>query len=163
MNGTLAQGFVHSLHVVHLTVAYAARLPAETFKRAVGLFNELLGGNVFNTAVHDITGCNLVGFGMLAQQFEFGGKRTKGRFHPIALPQPHCSDFLEQSEEPLYLAAARMAIFGAELVNVVKAVLVLYDGLGIEQRLAVVTFCGARLQFKEYSVGLAWHIVKDNR
>jgi hypothetical protein len=38
-----------------------------------------------------------------------------------------------------------VAIFGTEFVNVVEVVLALYDGLGIEQRFAVLTLCGARL------------------
>ena len=43
-----------------------------------------------------------------------------------------------------------MAVFGTEVVEVIEVVLALYDGLGIEQGLAVIAFRGARLQFKEY-------------
>ena len=57
----------------------------------------------------------------------------------------------------LHLALAGMAVFATEVIDVVKIILVLYDGLGIEQWLTVLTLRGARLKFKKYSVCLTWH------
>ena len=57
----------------------------------------------------------------------------------------------------LHLALAGMAVFGTEVINSVEVILVLYDGLCVEQWLAVIALRGARLQFKKYSVCLTWH------
>ena len=93
---------------------------------------------------------------MVAKQLQLGCQRAEGRLHPTAPAQPHGGHIAEEVEEHLDFALAGMAIFGTELIDVVEVVLALYDGLCIEQRLAVVALRGARLQFKEYSVGLAW-------
>ena len=50
-----------------------------------------------------------------------------------------------------------MSVSGAEVVDVVKVVLVLDDRLCIEQGLAVVALRRAWLQLEQYSVGLTWH------
>ncbi len=57
-----------------------------------------------------------------------------------------------QWQRPLLMIAT-----GAEVVDVVKVVLVLDDRLCIEQGLAVVALRGAWLQLEQYSVGLTWH------
>jgi hypothetical protein len=57
----------------------------------------------------------------------------------------------------LHLTLAGMAVFATEIVNGIKIVFVLYNGLCIEQRFAVLTLRGARLKFKKYSVCLTWH------
>ena len=59
----------------------------------------------------------------------------------------------------LHLTLAGVAVLGTEVINGIKVILALYDGLGIEQGLAVLTFRGARLQLKEYSVCLTWHSI----
>jgi hypothetical protein len=96
---------------------------------------------------------------MLAKKFQLGRQRAERRLHTAAITQPHRCHIAEQVEEKLYLALAGMAVFGTEVVYVVKGVLTLNDGLGIEQGVAVVTFCGSRLQFEKYSVCLTWHSV----
>ena len=75
-------------------------------------------------------------------------------YRPVIL---NVNSTLKQVEEILHLALAGVAVFVTELVNVINVILALYDGLGIEQGLTVLTFRGARLQFKEYSVSLTWH------
>jgi hypothetical protein len=44
-----------------------------------------------------------------------------------------------------HLTLAGMTVFATEVINIVNSVFVLYDGLGIEQWLAVLTLRGARL------------------
>jgi hypothetical protein len=151
------QGIVHRLGVVQLAVAYAALLTAEAVVTTIGILDELLGRDKLNTAIHDVVGHYLFRVGMVAQELQFGSKRAEGCLHTTALLQLHRRYFLQQAEEMLHLALAGVAVFGTELVDGFKVILALYNGLGIEQGLAVVTLRGARLQFKEYSVGLTWH------
>ena len=157
--GAAAQGVVHGLWVVHLAVAHTALLAAETAGAAVGIGDELLRGNELYAAIHHVAPCHLRRVGMLAKKFQLGRQRAERRLHTTAITQPHRCHIAEQVEEKLYLALAGMAVFGTEVVYVVKGVLTLNDGRGIEQGSAVVTFCGSRLQFEKYSVCLTWHSV----
>jgi len=157
MMDTTPKGIVHRLGVVQLAVAYAALLTAEAVVTTIGILDELLGRDKLNAAIHDVVGHYLFRVGMVAQELQLGCKRAEGCLHTTALLQPHRRHFLQQVEEILHLALAGVAVFVTELVNVINVILALYDGLGIEQGLTVLTFRGARLQFKEYSVSLTWH------
>ena len=159
--GAATQRLIHSLRVVHLAVAYVALLPTEAVATTIGILDELLGGDELYAAIHHVVPRHLVWVGMLAKQLQLRGQRAERRFHTIAFAQPHRSHLAEQVEEMLDLSLARMAVFGAEVIDGIEVVFILYDGLGIEQGLAVVALRGARLQFKEYSVSLAWHIMKS--
>ena len=95
---------------------------------------------------------------MLSKQFQFGSKGAERRFHAVAVTEPHRDNIFQQAEQALHLALARMSVFGTEVVDVIKVMPATYHGLCIEQRLAILAFGGAWLQFKEYSVGFAWHV-----
>ena len=156
-DGALPEGLFHCLGIVYLAVANAARLLAEAQTATVGILDELLRRDELDAAIHHIAARHLLRISMLAQQFQLGCKGAEGYLHTLALTEPQRDDLLQKAKEMLHLALARVAILGAEFIDVVEVVLALYDGLGVEQRLAVVTLCGARLQFKEYSVSLTWH------
>ena len=153
----LPQGLFHCLRVVHLAIAYPTLLKTEAIAATIGILHKLLRGYVFDAAIHHVAPQHLFRVGMVAQELQFGSKRAEGCLHTTALLQLHRRYFLQQAEEMLHLALAGVAVFGTELVDGFKVILALYNGLGIEQGLAVVTLRGARLQFKEYSVGLTWH------
>lgn len=152
-----AQGLVHCLGVIHLAVAHFAFLQAEAVGAAVGIGYELLRGDELDAAIHHVASCHLGGVGMLAQQLQLGSQRAEGRLYATPFTKPHRCDLAEEVEEMPDLALAGMTILGAEVVDGVDVVLALYDGLGIEQGLAVVALRGSRLQFEEYSVSLTWH------
>ena len=152
-----AKCFIHGLGVVHLAIAYTSLPFSEAVAATVSILDELLAGNEFDASIHDVAPRHLLWVGMLAQKPQFGSQRAEGRFHAIAFAKPHRSNLAEQVEKQFNLALAGVAILGTEVVNGIKVVFVLYDGLGIEQGFAVVALRGARVQFKEYSVSLTWH------
>ena len=151
------QGLVHRLGVVHLAVANATYLFAEAVMTTVGSLDKLFRWDELDTVIHHIAPRYLFRIGVLAQQLQLGSKRAKGRLHTVSFAQPHRDHFGEQAKKMPNLSCARVTIFGTEIVDVVEIVLALYDWLGIEQGLAVVTLRWARLQFKENSISLTWH------
>lgn len=127
-----AEGFVHCLRVVHLAVAYTALQATEPVAAAVGILDELFGGDKLDAIIHHVAPSHFLRVGMFAQQLQLRSQGTKGRFHAIAFAQPHGGNLAKQVEKKFDFSFARMAIFGTEVVDGIKVVLVLYDGLGIE-------------------------------
>lgn len=69
-----AQGLIHCLGVVHLAVTNAALLSAKTFATAVGILDELFGGDELYAAIHYVAPCHFFRISMLAYELQLGGQ-----------------------------------------------------------------------------------------
>lgn len=94
---------------------------------------------------------------MLAQQFQFGGKRADGRLHAVAFREPAARRFHQYVEYLLLLSGTQSAILGAVVVELLEALLHSLGGADVEQGLAVLTLRRAGMNLKFYSVCLARH------